>query len=353
VAIWHQQLERRERNLASQAQNAMLLAHYGEILFQLAVEKGADPEQLLEASGIRREVLESTEGYLSYVQFVLLVKNALEATGDPALGLKYGSRLKFTTHGSMAQAAISSGTLSEGIESLIKYYKIRFAQIDMKFFTEGDEAVVELEENIGLGPLQSFLVEALFVAIVEVNELLFGQKIIKTGRCRIAYPRPAYADQYSVFFVESIEFGAGCNQLRFNKAYLNEPMALANPVAKRLAEQQCEKELKTILVAPSIVARVKKCLTTKSDRLPSMEEVAEQLHMTSRTLRRQLQQFDTSFQDVLAEVRKQRALALLKATDKPIDEIAHELGYSDPSNFGRAFRKWTGKSPTDVRNESE
>jgi AraC-like DNA-binding protein len=84
-----------------------------------------------------------------------------------------------------------------------------------------------------------------------------------------------------------------------------------------------------------------------------MEEIAEDLHMSSRTLRRQLQQFDTSFQDLLTDVRKQRALTLLKTTDKPIDQIAAELGYSDPSNFGRAFRKWIGKSPSDWRLDAE
>lgn len=349
-----------------QAGDAILLAHYGEILYELAVEKGADPELMLENTGIRESVLRNPDASLNYEQFIQLVNNALRLTNEPALGLYYGTRLKFTTHGAMGQASVSSENLSEAISAIIKYYRTRFAFIEMSFFIEGDEAVIQLDENLGLGSLKSFLIEALFVSIMDVSKFLFGPTLVKAGRCRVSYPAPSYVNQYYRFFVEPehaesndavlkktdmIRFNASANQLRFDKQYLTLPMALANPVARRLAEQECEEQLKAFTGVDSIVAKVRRALQADPDSIPTMEEVAESLHMTSRTLRRQLQTFGTSFQDMLAEIRKKRALELLQSTDKPVDEIAYELGYSDPSNFGRAFRKWTGKSPSCIRKE--
>ncbi|MFD2230890.1 AraC family transcriptional regulator [Alkalimarinus sediminis] len=352
--------------LVYQPGDALLLAHYGEILYQLAIEKGADPEQLLNNTGIRESTFRNPEAMLNYEQFTALTSNAFRLVADPALGLQYGTRLKFTTHGAMGQASISSENLSEAISSIIKYYRTRFAFIEMSFFIEGDEAVIQLDENLGLGVLKAFLIEALFVSIIDVSRFLFGPTLAKTGSCRVSYAPPSYVDQYFRFFVgdsgavadyteeklkNMITFNAPTNQLRFDKQYLSLPMVLANSVARRLAEQTCEEQLKAVEDADSIVAKVKRSLQDDPDRIPSMEEVSDQLHMTSRTLRRQLQNFGTSFQDLLSDIRKKRAIALLQNTDKPVDEIAYELGYSDPSNFGRAFRKWTGKSPSCIRKE--
>lgn len=348
-----------------QARDTILLAHYGEILYELAIEKGADPELLLLNTGIRENVLRNPEANLSYEQFIELVNNALKLTNEPALGLYYGTRLKFTTHGAMGQASVSSENISEAIAAIIKYYRTRFAFIEMSFFIDENEAVIQIDENLGLGSLKAFLVEALFVSIMDVSKFLFGRTLVKTGRCFVSYPAPSYVNQYYSFFVEPesigtenilpqkmsnmISFNAASNQLRFDKKYLVLPIALANTVARRLAEQECEQQLKAVDDINSIVTKVMHLLQCKPESIPSMECVSDSLHMTSRTLRRQLQTYGTSFQDLLADIRKKRALDLLQNTDKPVDEIAHELGYSDPSNFGRAFRKWTGTSPSGIR----
>lgn len=347
-----------------QSGDAILLAHYGEILYELAIEKGADPELLLVNTGIRESVLRNPEANLNYEQFIELVNNAIKLTNEPALGLYYGTRLKFTTHGAMGQASISSDNVSEAIAAIIKYYRTRFAFIEMSFFIDGDEAVIQLDDNLALGSLKSFLVEALFISIMDVSKFLFGPTLVQTGRCLVSYPTPSYVNQYFGFFVgpessgddipaqrltDMITFNTPFNQIRFDKQHLMLPMVLANTVARRLAEQECEEQLKAVDDTDSIVSKVTHLLQNDPETIASMECVADSLHMTTRTLRRQLQAFGTSFQDLLAEIRKKRALDLLQNTDKPVDEIAYELGYSDPSNFGRAFRKWTGTSPSGVR----
>ena len=137
------------------------------------------------------------------------------------------------------------------------------------------------------------------------------------------------------------------NQLRFKRVFLDSPMSLSNPVTRRIAEAQCEEEMRFIEGATSVSDRVIRLLETgRSQRLPALEEVAEHLKMSTRTLRRQLAAEGVRFQQLQDSLRHRRAVDLLRRNELTIDEIAEALGYSDPSNFGRAFRKWEGVAPS-------
>lgn len=327
----------------------MILSHYGEILRQLVIERGGDGERLLDGTGIRPAVLANAEGRLSYEQFISLVRNAIRLTNEPALGVYYGQRLNPMTHGSLGQAVMSAANIQEALEIMMKYYKTRLAAITFSFFVEGDRAIIQLEEHINLGDLKPFLVEMIFVSIIEIGRFLFGPMIFIGGRCQLSFPRPDYVSAYRPFFFDQVDFDQPHNRLIFAAEHLRLPMALANPVARQLAERQCEEQLREVQQKLSLVAQVRGMLEDEEDKIPSMEEIAARLHVTSRTLRRQLQAFNTSYQELLTEVRCQRAVRLLESTNKSIEEIADQLGYSDASNFGRAFRKWTGRKPSDYR----
>lgn len=332
-------------------EDVFIRANYAEILVQLMQEMGVESPRVMRKARLPAQALDDPEGHLSLAQFERLVRVALEETGDPALGLHFGSRLKFTTHGPLSQAAVSCANIREALELLIKYYRIRFASLDLRFFVQGRDAVISLDERLGLDDLKPFLVEALFVSIMDVNVLLFGTKLLHGGSCRISYPEPPYGAEYRRYFYDAIQFDTGVNELRFLEENLDLPLALANPVTKRLAEQKCEAELASLQAKEPIVSRVRRILETSGERLPSMDEVAERLFMSSRTLRRQMQSQGVGFHDLMAEIRLERAKRLLAAGNQAIDDIAHSLGYSDPSNFGRAFRKWTGLSPSAFRQQ--
>lgn len=328
-----------------------ILVQYAEILLQLAVEQGAGYDELLETAAVSASALQHPDGMLTLRQFMALCEAALSATGNPALGLDFGRRLKFTTHGALSQAAVSCNTLQEALESLIRYYPTRFAGFDLHFYREGEDAIIQLDDLVGLERLEPFMVEAMFTSIMEVNMLLFGTTLVAEGSCRIRYPQPDHADAYRPIFHKALEFGQPANQLRFKARYLDSPMALANPVARRLAEAECEEALRHSQVRESVLMRVRHRLESAGDRFPDMEQVAAQMHMTTRTLRRQLDSFGIRYQDLVNQIRLERAQRMLAGSQRPIEAIAEQLGYSDPSNFGRAFRRWTGLSPSDYRRQ--
>lgn len=325
----------------------VIRAHYADILCQLAEEKGVKRIDLLRLADIRPAMLGHPDNLITVDQFSGLCRSALALSREPALGLEYGKRLKFTTHGSLSQAAISCDNIGQALTVLIKYFRIRFVYMNLSFFTEDDDAVLQLDIIHGLEDLYRFNAEVVLASLMDVNLLLFGRRLLDGGSCRVNYPQPEHAAAYEALFGNRIRFAAGANQLRFRREFLELPISLSNPVARRVAEAQCEEEMRSLEAATSIGERVGRLLESVRDgRLPGIEEVAAKLGMSPRTLRRQLNAEGLRFQGILDTIRHRRSLELLRRTNLGIEDIADRLGYSDPSNFGRAFRKWEGLSPS-------
>lgn len=322
-------------------------AHYADILCQLAGEYQIERSSLLKAAGIRPALLAHPENFITIDQFSGLCREAIHRSGNPSLGIEYGKRLKFTTHGALSQAAISCDTIGQALSVLIKYFRIRFVYMKLECFTEGNDAVLQLEVLHDLDDLYRFNVEVIMASLMDVNLLLFGERLLDGGSCRLSYPEPDDISAYRSLFGRSLSFSAGANQLRFRSEFLDLPISLSNPVARRVAEAQCEEEMRSLEAAVSATGRVERALESVRDgRLPDIEAVASQLNVSARTLRRQLNAEGAKFQEILDGIRHQRALELLRKGNLSIDAIADRLGYSDPSNFGRAFRKWEGVSPS-------
>lgn len=325
----------------------VIRAHYADILCQLAGEHDVLRGPLLTSAGIRPSMLSHPDNLITVEQFTMLCREALRRSGHSALGLEFGRRLKFTTHGSLSQAAISCDTLQQALSVLIKYFRIRFEYMDLDFFVEGEDAVVQLSLAHEVEDLYRFNIEVVMASLMDVNQLLFGARLIESGVCRLDYPEPEHARDYLAIFGDRVDFACGVNQLRFRKSFLDLPISLSNPVTRRVAEAQCEEELRSIDAATSVTARVMRVLeSVRGGSLPGLEAVADQLGVSPRTLRRQLSSEGARYQVLLDRIRHKRALELLRRGRLGIDEIAVTLGYSDPSNFGRAFRKWEGVAPT-------
>jgi len=328
-------------------------AHYADILCQLAEERQVSKAELLKAADIRPSLLGHPENLITVDQFSALCREAIQRSHDPSLGIEYGKWLKFTTHGALSQAAISCDTVGQALAVLIKYFRIRFVYMKLDCFTEGDEAVLQLDVLHDMDDLYRFTVEVVMSSLMDVNLLLFGPRLLDGGSCRMSFPEPADMRPYQALVGISLTFAAGTNQLRFRREFLELPISLSNPVARRVAEAQCEEELRLLEAAESAVGRVERVLESVRDgRLPGIETVAGELKVSPRTLRRQLNNEGARFQDILGSIRHRRALELLKKGNLSVDAIADRLGYSDPSNFGRAFRKWEGVSPTHWRRDN-
>ena len=327
-------------------------ATYAALLVEMLVKSGIPPAELLAGTEVELTTLKSPDGRLSAAQYKALIENAQLLSRDPALAFKFGFQLKLSTHGFLGFAAMSASTLGEALELAVKYCRPRFDFLQLNIFDMGDEVVLQLDELVSLGEASVFLTESVMTSFGTMSLNLLGE-IPEDVRCRRTCEQPVYFDEMEGWFPRrvAVRFNQDANQLIFKKPLLLRPLTLSDPLARQLAEAQCERELQTIQVEDDLLYRVHRILKEAQPDYPKLEQVASKLHLSGRTFKRRLHDHGTTFQDVLDRVRMVQAKRLLTESKRSVEAIAMMLGYSDASNFSRAFKRLQGVTPARYRRQ--
>lgn len=160
------------------------------------------------------------------------------------------------------------------------------------------------------------------------------------------WPEPPYYSQFRER-LPTVRWNQPHNQIRFPLALLDRAVLTADSSAVKQALQALERELAELGDAPeNVAAQVRAALQRGRDGYPALDTIAARLHMSGSTLKRRLQAGGTRFQALLDETRREDALRLLQNPGLDLQEIGRLLGFSDPACFTRAFRRWTGKTPS-------
>lgn len=333
-----------------------LPASYALYLLSLMLERGHAATDVLAGTDLTEAELNTPNRRIEGQQYGRMLANALRITGDPALAYELGLRSQLTQHGFVGFGLMSSATLEEAVALGQRYLHARAPLFDSHIEYQDDWVIVELTEAVSLGVLKSFTCDIVLVELCCLfNRLLSGQPSPGQWRSEICvpYPEPAH---YAAWRdrLPKFHFSQPSMQIRFPRQLLAHRIATANPATAQLAIAQCEQELADLAAANAKdpwVAEILKRLIPRNGRYERLSELAEQLHLSERTLKRRLQEAGTSYQRLLDQARQQQAEAMLSRDDASIARIAEALGYQDPANFTRAFRQWTGVSPTAYRRQ--
>jgi AraC-like DNA-binding protein len=167
---------------------------------------------------------------------------------------------------------------------------------------------------------------------------------------RFMHEAPSYASEYAQYFDTKVVFGAPHNGVLMNRERLEVPMLRANPGVAKAFALQAERALERLRIRDGVSGRVREVLTfSLSEGAPNMASTARILAMGVATLRRKLDAEGTTFSDLVDEVRRELAERHLASNDVTVSEVAFLLGFSDVRAFGRAYRRWYGKSPSERR----
>ncbi len=304
-------------------------------------------------TGLGLSIEDLTDPYcrVSFRQGREFIRRALDMAEDRALGLETGSRERITSIGLVGFAMITSNTLGDAIELGLRLQKETGSMLEFDARSEDGAFVVSANSRFHDPDIHVFLVEEAFSSFMQLALDLIGDTFAPL-RVDLTYPEPIYSGlRYTEIFGCDIRFGQSENAFVYDLAWHQTPLLTADPLAHKQVLGYLQETGMRAREMMELVETVERIIRQNLSDAPKFSAVAKALHMSDRTLRRRLGELDVTYQSLLDRQKRLRALELLRNPVWSLDQVAQEAGFSDPQNFRRAFRRWTGKTPAQARRE--
>ena len=280
-------------------------------------------------------------------------RNLLQLSGDPLLGLTLGQAYTLENYGLLGYAFLSAPTLRHALTIMRNYGLLSFTLFTIDFEVTGSAAILSFSRYQEIpDDLFAFYVDRDMTAATLGGHLGL-QEPLPIREVRLMHDGGGQEPRYRRHFPYELRFCSPRSELHFEPALLDQPMPLRDPETSDMCQQQCQMLLARMSQSSGFAEKVRQLIVARPGFFPDIDYVAEKLNMTSRTLRRRLSEENSSYQQILGEVRYQLAREYLSTSTLPLEEISVLLGYSAPGNFTHAFKRWHGSSPRQFRQESQ
>lgn len=325
--------------------------HSVRLMADFAAEFGVSHHQILKGTGLEQQQLLDPNTLVTGQQELQLIRNLVEKFGQrPLLGLEIGTRYHFTTFGSLGLALISSANIREALNFALAYFPLSFAFSQFVVSEQAETQSVQIEIVVDEGipkTLWPFIIERDVAALITVQRDLMQDHLCQ--KVVFSFPLRGEMQPYTALFGVTPEFGGSKNLIVLNAEKIDQKLSMANELVLHVAEEQCRQTLDKRQSQKKYTHQVQQVLMNSKGQIPSMEEVADRLHLNSRTLRRYLAQEQVTFLQIREEVRKILADYYLSLTQTSIEQISEWLGYAEPASFIHAYKRWYGKTPHATR----
>jgi AraC-like DNA-binding protein len=336
---------------------ATFSAYITRSILQFAAHHGVNMEEVCTTVGLDPALLQMPDQQISGSLHHAVWREVVRQTGDENFGLHLGEAFNLAAFGIVGYVLLNCQTLGEALERLSRYTCLfsQGAQIHLSV-SDGmafcDCIVVENLKNYLLEEPR-YAIDSTFASLLTATTELTGKSLRLSG-VWFQYPSPVHPSEYDRIFQTEPRFSMPMNRLIFDANSLKWSILSKNANLLPLFEQHAETMLEQMNRADSYTQQVVQALVKHlKGELPTIDAIARQLAISVRQLQRELQTEETSFQQLLDETRRELALRYLKQPNTPIHDIAFLLGFSEPSAFHRAFKRWTGKTPRSYRLSTE
>ena len=302
---------------------------------------------VLQHAGLPPGLLDQTRIMVTTEQLFALWQGIGRASSDPAIGLLLGTESKAEQFDAIGLAALSTSSFGEAMHQLSRYKQLSCPE-EIVHEADAVEWSIHFRWLLANDVEPAVLTDLCFAWVLSIARHGTGTNI---APLRIEMVRPrTYAKILERHFGCPIVFGAARNAIVFRASDANLPFVTGNAELLAMLAPQLDEELKRHKGQETFPERVRAAIQKKlAGRRPKMQEIARELHISSRTLQRRLQQAGYSFQQVLEEARHQLARHYLTNSLLELNETAYLLGYEDSNSFVRAFRTWEGVPPAHWR----
>ena len=289
--------------------------------------------------------LDDILGGFAFPEFVMLQEAALDLTGDEGLGLRLAEQSSEAAFDIVAHLTTHAATLRDAVGLCIQFQRLLMEGTALTLRERGDAATVRCEFPRSTLRGDRMLAEFVTGGFARMIRIFTGHGA-KLRAVSFEHPRPPHARAYARVFGGAERFSQRFTGLEFDRSLLDRRQLHHHPELYSVLHRDAETKLERMARGQSFVDRVKQyLLSVPPRRMPDMNGVARDLGLSTRSLRRRLADDGVSYKALVQSVLEVRATQLLSDPNRTIQQTAAEMGFSDPSAFQRAFKRWKGMTP--------
>jgi len=286
-----------------------------------------------------------------YADWLEFLQKTVSLAGDTTLALRFGQQLGLGSFGTIGFALQSCSSVRQAMKLMVRYHRLLKPGTLWKISQDNSNITLRFNVKMGSPDQQRLMTEMAFSHLFSVMKFLTGEELA-APEVHLNYAKPNHSKKYKKYIPSPLVFGQDYSQIMLTEQALNIPINSANPAGNIIFQQQCEEMLRNFNRAEDITASVRRILINQAGNFPDLAEVAEKLHMSKSTLKRRLESESTNFRIIFDEVRNLLAKKYLTETEFTVEDIAHLLGYTEMTNFRRAFIRWNKMTPSKFRGQT-
>ena len=308
---------------------------------------GIDPANALQAADIKQDLLAQPFERVTATQMEIMSAIAMQELDDEALGW-FSRKLPWGSYGMLCRASLASANLGVALKRWCRHHRLLTQDIELTLSVSRQVASIEIEVNVELGGFHEFcLVTCLRYVLAYACWAIDSR--IPLLEARFPFPSPEHRDIYPQLFPGTLCFETNKAGFSFDAEYLELPLRRDESALQLMLQRAIMLTVLPYRRDRLLLQKVRQVLHKQPDEIFTAETIAECLHISVRTLYRQLHDEGVALQQLKDEMRRERAIDLLNQTSKPIKLIAYAVGFRNEKSFSRAFRQWTGHPPSYFR----
>lgn len=318
-------------------------------LLRYAEQIGMDRQSIMRRAGITEGLLKDPDSRLSYSYMIELWRVVREGREHEPIGLRAAQAMRAAELGVVGYAMFYSEKLSRALQRLIRYSRLLSEAVRYDMREDQGRVMLIAEADSRLLAIWHPVVSSLVAALTIAREIT--QDPVVPLEVRLQPPAPLNTSEYRQFFRCPVRFDKPQAAIIFSSTQMQLPIKESDPVLSGYLDQLAGHVLGSLQVPPDdFVDQVRRALWYElSAGKPELWRIADRLSISPRTLQRRLSEAGTSFSGILEDLRRELSRRLLVDRKLAVSEVAFLLGYSEPSAFQRAFRRWQGQSPSQYR----
>lgn len=325
-----------------------------QAILQVLTEEGIDPALCLDGTGLNPADILNTDTIISDEAEIAVLEAALaQLPARAGYGIRAGRALRATTFGIWGLAILASPKFRDAFDTITRFSKLSFLLSKIELLEKGETATIRVDMHQLPASIQRYLFERYYAGSVSFLREMLPDLDMSQFELHLPFCDAQYESELAKITGRKVVPGQKHFALATGTAWLDQPLPQADPIVHAHFVAQCQSLLNKRLELPNHAQMIRDHMIEGNRFSPRIEEVAAQTGLSSRSLKRRLQEEGTSFTKVVLSTKMTIAKELLSTAGLSVSITAHRLGYSETASFSRAYSRWWGHNPGQARKQQE